>query len=390
MVHEKLVRWGVWLGILGVSGVASASHDEMTAHSEPLVMAQHASASHGDPAVSHDLSESERTGGATLDDILTIGGSTLIEEGTPRWVEPRPSSPLELHAWAEAGYLVPVGPVADVSGAYLSMARLQGRLHENDFDAFIQVGADSGDLKLLDARIAWHPHERLYVRAGRFKSPVSAEYLIPAQRILFAHRSLHMAVVPRRNLGAEGEFTVGPEAADVALSVGVFDPAGYELGSEAGQLLTTRALLHTAAGFGAHVAYASWFRGESAPRILGDASPTHDRHLVGALLFEEHGVTSVVEGVIAQHHEDRSDAGEAIGGMASVAYRFPTGFGELDIEPAVALEYLEWAEDRQTSSQVAVNFHPHDWNLTQTIEWEAHHHEGELGHAIYVQLQAGL
>jgi len=318
-----------------------------------------------------------------------IVGTPDHVEDVPRWVEPRPAGALELHAWAEAGYAVPVSGEAEAQGAFLSLARLQGRLHEDDFDAFLQVGADHGELALLDARIAWRPHERLLVRAGRFKSPVSAEYLIPAQRLLFTHRSLHMAIVPRRNLGAEAELHVGPEHADLALSAGVFDPASYRMLPGSGELATARALLHTASGFGAHVAGARWLRRDDALEVMGDEALSYDEHLVGALLFEEHGITTVVEGALART-VGRDAPAAAAGGVVSTAYRFPTGLGELDIEPAVALEVLV-AEERTTCGQVAVNFHPHDWNLTQTVEWEVRPDEVQgPSHALYVQLQAGL
>jgi len=324
-----------------------------------------------------------------LDAELVIGGGPGDAE-LPRWVEPPPSAPLELHAWAEAGYLIPVGEVAEHAGAYLSMARLQGRLHEDDFDAFIQVGADHGDLQLLDARIAWTPSRRVTVRAGRFKTPVSAEYLIPAPRLLFTQRSLHMAIVPRRNLGAEAEVHLGPQSADVALSAGVFDPAAYDLVHGSGELATARVLLHTASGFGAHAAAAKWLHRDGAIELLGEDAPGYDEHLVGALLFEEHGLTSVVEGALARTAGRDDDERGAIGGVASVAYRFPTGLGELDLEPAVAVETLVEDELATHCAQLALNFHPHDWNLTQTVEWEVHAIDEGLGHAVYLQLQAGL
>jgi len=303
----------------------------------------------------------------------------------PRWVEPPPSQPLDLHAWAEAGYLVPVGDSAEARGAYLSLARLQGQLHESDFDAFLQVGADHGDLDLLDARISWRPTDRVVLRAGRFKAPVSAEYLIPAPRLLFVHRSLHMALVPKRSLGAEAEVHLGPESADVALSAGIFDPADYALVPGSGELVTARALLHTGSGFGAHLAGAAWIHDDTAADALPYEAPDYERHLVAALLFEEHGVTAVVEGALATMGDEA-----AAGGVASVGYRFPVGHKELSLEPATALEVLNVAGHTETVGQVALNVHPHDWNLVQTLEWEVQPNQARPSHLLYVQLQAGL
>lgn len=93
--------------------------------------------------------------------------------------------------------------------------------------AFIQVGADQGELKLLDARITWRPTDRIVVRAGHFKTPMSAEYLIPANHLIFIHRSLHMDLVSKRAMGAEGEVHVGPEGFDLGIQAGVYNPHGY-------------------------------------------------------------------------------------------------------------------------------------------------------------------
>lgn len=307
------------------------------------------------------------------------------EEPESRLVEALPKEPLEIHAWAEAGYMLPVHSPMH-RGAYLSMARLQGRLSEEDFDAFIQVGADQGDLKLLDARITWRPNDRVVVRAGHFKTPMSAEYLIPANHLIFIHRSLHMDLVSKRAMGGEGELHLGPEGFDLGLQAGIYNPAGYAPVPGTGELLVGRLLLDTAPGLLFHASGGAWLHNDEALNILGEDAPAYDRHLVGGVLFEERGWTSVVEAAWAE----RADDGEmGLGGVASIAHRFPAG-PDFDIEPAAAVEFLQRDDQLHDMSQIAVNFHKSDWNLVQTVEWEMDVGPDTIGHSFYVQIQAGL
>jgi len=309
----------------------------------------------------------------------------LAGEPESRLVEAPPQAPLELHAWAEAGYVLPVH-LPMHRGAYLSMARLQGRLTQDDFDAFIQVGADRGELELLDARITWRPTDRVVVRAGHFKTPMSAEYLIPANHMIFIHRSLHMDLVSKRAMGAEGEVHVGPEGFDLGIQAGVYNPHGYAPVPETGELLVGRLLLDTAPGLMLHASGGAWLHGDEAVAILADDAPSYDRHLVAGVLFEEAGWTSVVEGAWAEH---AADGESGLGGVASLAHRFGVSEG-FDIEPAGAFELLQRDGQTHDLSQVAVNFHKHDWNLVQTIEWEMDVGPDGVGHSFYAQIQAGL
>ena len=315
--------------------------------------------------------------------VLLLLAGARAEDDT-RLTEAPPSDPLEVHAWAEAGYMAAVRPEEPVErGAYLSLARLQVRLHEDGFAAFIQAGADRGELELLDARATWRPSEAVAVRAGRFKTPVSAEYLIPANHLIFAHRSSHLLLVPRRALGAEVEGHVGGRW-DLGLHAGVYNPAGYAPVPGAGELLVGRALLESPVGLALHVAGSDWLHDGGAAEVLAEEAPETDRALDAALLFEEHGWTMVTEGVYARPLDGED---WVAGGVASVAHRFPTRVEEFEIEPAAAVEFVE----RQGAiSQLTLNFHQSDWNLMQTVEWEVHSAPDGLQNAVYVQLQAGL
>jgi hypothetical protein len=160
------------------------------------------------------------------------------------------------------------------NGFSLGAARLrvQGEL-DFGFGYFFQTEFTSGN-PLLDARVSYRYSRGLIIDAGLFKTPFSAEFLIPAPAIDFVNRSrVVSSLAPGRDVGIalRGRTASG----QLFYSVGVFNGNGRQgIGGNdnnalltAGRLAFSPALEGASLEFGGNAAYSN--------------DPTRERTLLG-------------------------------------------------------------------------------------------------------------
>ncbi len=104
---------------------------------------------------------------------------------------------------------------------------ISGRL-DRGFEYFFQSNFGS----VLDARVGYQASPAFALDVGRFKSPLSAEFLIPAQNLDYIARSQVVTrLVPGREVGLQVRGTL---AGTLGYSVGMFNAGGSLTGNAEG------------------------------------------------------------------------------------------------------------------------------------------------------------
>ncbi len=143
-----------------------------------------------------------------------------------------------------------------VGGVELVTARLRTEARQPDAGGVVVhlQGNDQG-VQLLDLVLRAELAPTVDVQLGRFKTPVSAEFLIPLPKLVFARRG-HVADLALRRLdGAQLRWRPAVGAYGLDLRVAAFNPAGAVPEDDAGVVLAGRAAL-TRGGWTVHVAAA--------------------------------------------------------------------------------------------------------------------------------------
>lgn len=296
--------------------------------------------------------------------------------------------PFEIHAWARGGYRAEVADGEVQHGPYMSLARLQVRLSDGErFAAFVQLGADNAELALLDARATAFLSDEVELSVGRFKVPISHDWLVPAEQMLVPTRALLDGFAPLRAIGLQGRWSRHGAAWNPTVRVGIFDPLAPGSSRLGGAQLVLQAGLHGESGFILHGAVAAWLHDAESADIEEAAVPW-DRQLDVAMGYAGERFSLEVEGLGARS----VDTGELQGGTtAFTAVRLPVS-EQLMLEPVAA-----WDVRYETKEQVlqrftgAINVHQDGWHLVESLAYEYEHggEEGDL-HTIIAQVQAGL
>ncbi|MCB9777520.1 MAG: hypothetical protein H6742_03060 [Alphaproteobacteria bacterium] len=313
---------------------------------------------------------------------------------------------LAVHGWAEGGLEVDLSSEAPTDearyGAALTMARLAAAYDYADgFSAKVQVDGASGTVKLLDAVARVGGRKQPHLDVGRFKVPLSNEYLTAAPELVMPTRMLLNGLSPTRAVGVAGAlpWQAGEEGAqDGAVTVGGFDAIGSVPQVGVGGVLVgavDQGLAHLGhAHLGVHVAVAAWLHPDDLELSIDDpevlaAAPDHDRW--GDLALEAHGGgwTVEVEGLASQARADAHWDG-GVGVLA--AHRWDLGPGPFQVEPALAYDALQVDAELVHRPALALNLHRDDWHLVETVAYEAEV-ETSSGGVIHIgraSLQAGF
>lgn len=282
------------------------------------------------------------------------------------------TSGLKLHAWASGGYTHTL-EAPEEAGFFLGIARLQARSdhswhrggRDQQLEMLLQVEAASGSVELLDARLDYHPVPGVRLRAGRFKAPVSAEYLIPATKMLMIERAMLVTLAPRRLQGVELSLQPGALGAEFAL---------FE--EEAG-LLGVSELHYTAGPARFHAAVGQNF-GEDG-----------DTRIDGAVMVHEHGWDGLIEGIARVN----DGAVYATAGFASLGRRIGDPATDEDafaVEPLIAGDLLQEDESLSWAGTGAVDVFWDGWHLVQTFSYTYTDHNGVPEQIVATQLRGGF
>lgn len=285
---------------------------------------------------------------------------------------------------------------ANANQVNVNLARLAGKARWVDLGGLIgQVEARSGEAQLLDAAVYLQPVDVFRLKAGRFKVPVSAEYLVPASAMLFSKRAAFVSLAPGRLNGAE--VTLSPHLGDTAveLRTALFIPETPEGDVAPGALAVGRLAVEGPAHTWLHLGFAEHvFAANEANREPGTETPRpfeHERQLDAAIMFHTEPWKLHLE---ALYVFDGPEETQPYGAVASAAYDFHVG--ERILEPAVAYDFLDRGEEVLHRGTAALNTYWHSTDLMTTVEYEFETESGhgeESGgpqHTFSVLLQAGF
>lgn len=273
----------------------------------------------------------------------------------------------------------------------IRLARLSSSGTWNQYGGLkIQVEGRSGQLELLDLALKATPTNWLEINAGRFKVPVSKEYLIPADEMRFSKRALVRDLAPGRRLGLE--TAVDTEIGHVGLraAAGLFQP-GPGLRRNEGQLFVAHAQVEPVHGFEIHAAFAehvfddNTFVDDTVDPPVEHAVFAHDRQLDAAIGYHDEHLHVIGEGLIALDDESGRVPWAA---HASGAYRFNVdGIG---LEPALAYDVLDEEGRLIHRGAAAFNTYWLDTNVMTTVEYEVEVPDGSLHHLVSLLLQVSF
>lgn len=282
----------------------------------------------------------------------------------------------------------------------VNMARLAAKAAYPDIGGIaVQVEAASGRVELLDAAVEVRPVEPLSIKAGRFKVPVSREYLISAPDMMFSRRAALTDLVPHRAVGLQaglempfGKGTEQREGTTGSFQLGAFAPSGLD-GPLHGATFVARGQVEFPVGIGLHGAFAEYMLGENLDPETGDRLVADNRLLDAAVSYHHHHWHALAEGTLAL---DGPEGGLPWGIHGSVGRRFQTGAGP-ELEPALAYDFLQRDGSAERSAHrgtAALNVYWLDTQLMSTLEYEAEvglvERDEEVVHAVTMLLQAGF
>jgi hypothetical protein len=363
-----------------VAAASDPNHDEVLAADPP-----------------GDAAPVDEAPAAQIEDDPTRLPSYVANQSERQGLEVHPHEPneaslgiakIEVGTWARVGYHALHNGGATEHGPYLGIARLQVRVSDaRRVSGFVQLGADRGQLALLDAKMRAHFGGRFILAVGRMKVPVSHDFLIPAPQMVLPTRGFVTQPAPGRANGVQLRYRVEGEHVVATARVGVFDPMRPGSFVLAGPQLAAQGSLHTHAGFFVHGAVAAWTPGKHTAIDVLVHGPAWDRHADLAVGWSNEAWTLHLEGIAARP----VGGGEVgLGGTAVVAHRVPVASERVVLEPVVAADVLTAGEPLGRGT-LALNVHQDGWHLFQTLAWEAvATPHGVSEHRVLIQVQAGL
>lgn len=309
---------------------------------------------------------------------------------------------LDLEIHVAGGYAVVVlppgeaegggGPDGDAEAApevggspYMRMARIRSRLTLDGIGwAKVQVEARSGHPELLDAVVALTPIDELTIRVGQFKTPVSADFLVPLPNHPLTTRPLLVRHVPRRRVGIDVTARIPIGRMRLDLEVGLFGQEDAPFEGQ-GKLFTGRIGLRVAEGLRFHLAYAEHLLQDSDMNPGVGLPPAREGGVVdAAIIFENERVTLHAESVVVLQREE----GHLPWGLTGmVGYSFGDRQGSFAIQPVFAYDLWRDADSIEHRFTTALNFYFAQSHAIIRLNYEAALRDGAVGHAVMIEAQ---
>ncbi len=299
---------------------------------------------------------------------------------------------LDLSGVVEGGYLVnqPANGGDFNYGPRLSLARLKldGKLE--DYGSIkIQTGIRGTNIALLDAVVALTAAPPFKLQLGRFKSPVSHEYLTGAPDLIFFSRAALNGYVPGRRIGAQADYTI--EATDnltITPQVGLFEAPGGTIENPQGASLVGRILVEPGNSVDIHLAGAEFVFDENNIISLGAPVPGYDQMLDAAISYETDRWNLLGEGLYVTGPADGVDyvaagyahAGHRLGDLEGISY-----------EPAIGYDIFGNSEDDPDHRVTGgLNLYLDGDNLIASADYRLNLFDGDPGHTAILQLQGQI
>ncbi len=240
---------------------------------------------------------------------------------------------------------------------------------------------------MLDAVAALTPSHDLTIRFGRFKVPISADFLIPLPNHPLTSRPLLVRHAPRRRLGADANarFRMGPARLD--LNLGLF-AENQTVHTDHGKLLAARAALTWGHAFGVHVGYGQivFSDNEVNPATGGRPEP-YDHVLDLALTYEDEHILSHVEALMVF---DGPNHARCWGATTMAGYTFGDREGPLAVQPVLSYDLWRGALETEHRMGGGLNLQLAASRVILRLDYEAVLREERLGHATMFEVQVSF
>lgn len=296
---------------------------------------------------------------------------------------------LEVHAWAGGGYNYTGENVREsvAMGPFISMARFGGRVeYEHYGDVFAQIDAADGTARLLDARVTIEAVPWLKIRAGRFKTSTSAEYLIPQPVLPFVNRALLVDWTPRRQVGVEAVLSP-TESRHLDLQVGIFNAGELEPQPGDGELLVTRLRWEPVHDLQFHLSWTDHLAGP-APSEEAQLHFTHDQLIDAAVEWDHEGWSAHLESLLRL---DGGHLGPGLSSFASLGRKFHRPGRHVDLEPIVGVDHIAERSSHAELLAMGLNAYIQDHHLIAMLNVEGQRLPDGTNHeAVYMQLRGGI
>ncbi len=297
---------------------------------------------------------------------------------------------LEVHAWAGGGYTYTGENVRQhvTMGPFISMARFGGRIsYEHYGDVFAQIDAADGTARLLDARVTIEPAPWFKLRAGRFKTSTSAEYLIPAPLMPFVNRALLVDWTPKRKVGVEA--VVSPlDDRHLDLQVGIFNVGELEAQEGDGELLVTRLRWEPVHDLQFHLSWTDHLANTATAHHDPELHFTHDQLIDAAVEWDHNGWSAHLESLVRL---DGGARGPGMSSFASVGHRFHRPGETVELEPVLGVDHVTELERQADLMALGLNVYVQEHHLVTMLNAEAQRlPDGSTHQAIYAQLRGGI
>jgi hypothetical protein len=296
---------------------------------------------------------------------------------------------LDLRANMATGYVVTVGPDGETEHRpYLRMGRLRTQLELDGAGwTMLQVDIAGGQPRILDAVAALTPTEDFTIRFGKFKVPISADFLIPLPTYPLTARPQLTRHAPRRRLGVDARGRLSLGSARLDLDLGLF-AQNQSIDTDGGKLLAARAALWFSHGLGLHVGYGQlvFSNNEINPTTGGRPEP-YDRLLDLAVVYEDEHVLTHFEGLMVF---DGPDHEMHWGAAAMIGYTFGDRAGPLAVQPVLNYDFWSGAHERGHRMGGALNFQLAASRVILRLDYEATFRQEQVGHAVMFEIQMSL
>lgn len=311
-----------------------------------------------------------------------------------------PDAPgIDLHAWAQGGWLATAGPESTgvEQRPTLSLARISSRTDHTlsryraaeHVGSFLQLEAKEGTAVLLDARVELDLRGWIHLRAGRFKTAVSNEFLVPGTRLLTTGRPHYIDATPKRKTGVEVDLRPALDDGHLNVQIGAFaaddpwDPGEHT----ADDTLLTARLRHIGASHVLlHIGYLERLGLSGAERREGAQV---QRELDVAAGLERDDLQVMVEGLAGDRGAGLEEP--VLGGGVILARRFGELQGErVALEPTLSADVLLDEGAAELCEHVGLSVFWDGWNLVQLSQLSLSQTEAGSGWTASTQLRGGF
>ncbi len=251
-------------------------------------------------------------------------------------------------------------------------------------DVALQIGGASGDVVVKDIVATLRPIDGIGLRAGRFKTSVSVEYLRSATDLPFVGRALISDVVPNRRVGGELVGRTDLDEVELVGQVGLFQPRHQQVSFQQprGQLLTGRVTARLPVGLGVHVGYGQHILEQN--EFPGGRAEAFDQQLDVGVTYDDDRLDVHLEGLTVF---DPPGTDELFGGYAHALYAFGPEEG-FQVEPGIGYDIV--AQQRAVHrGTVGVNLHWWEAPIDTMIDYRYQTLRDRGTHSILVALRAG-